>query len=90
MSWKIVPWRLGCSKSSSKVHHGNRQDAREGGEIPPLPRNCERPCPDTRPFGSSDVGRISAWVVANSAQDSKKPLKANPLGLLLGRWLKQA
>jgi hypothetical protein len=26
------------------VPHSNRQDAREGGETPPLPRNCERPC----------------------------------------------
>jgi len=25
-------------------YYCNRQDAREGGEIPPLPRNCERTC----------------------------------------------
>src|ERR1035441_7924388 len=29
---------------------GNRQDAREGGESPPLPRNCERACLRTRPL----------------------------------------
>jgi hypothetical protein len=32
----------------SQVYHGNRQDVREGGVIPPLPRNCERPCPPVR------------------------------------------
>ncbi len=26
------------------THHGNRLDAREGGETPPLPRNCKRSC----------------------------------------------
>jgi hypothetical protein len=38
----------------SAIHHSNRQDAREGGESPPLPRNCERPCPGTRRW---DIGR---------------------------------
>jgi hypothetical protein len=36
---------------SSAIHHGNRQDAREGGESPPLPRNCERPCFRPRRIG---------------------------------------
>ncbi len=35
------------------IHYGNRQDAREGGEIPPLPRNCERPCCTARRMGQS-------------------------------------
>jgi hypothetical protein len=52
----------------SAVHHGNRQDAREGGEIPPLPRNCERPCLDARRIGLSNEGRISARVVSPCAK----------------------
>ena len=36
---------------SGAVHNGNRQDAREGGETPPLPRNCERPCLTSRRIG---------------------------------------
>ena len=50
MSWKFVPWHSDCSAlhGSSQVNHCNRQDAREGGESPPLPRNCERPCPRFR------------------------------------------
>jgi hypothetical protein len=28
---------------SSVTYNSNCQDAREGGESPPLPRNCERP-----------------------------------------------
>jgi hypothetical protein len=41
-----MPTHLG-----SALHYGNRQDAREGGEIPPLPRNCERPCLEARRMG---------------------------------------
>ena len=40
-----------CRRTSNQSE--NRQDAREGGENPPLPRNCERPCP-----------RSVAWVRA--------------------------
>jgi hypothetical protein len=39
---KLVSWPLGCSWSGL-VHYRNRQDARENGESPLLPRNCERP-----------------------------------------------
>ena len=44
MTWKSIPCHNCCASKSSATHHGNRQDAREGGETPPLPRNCERPC----------------------------------------------
>jgi hypothetical protein len=49
--------------ASGKSHHGNRQDAREGGEIPPLPRNCERPRLNGRRIGR---GRKPAWPPAYS------------------------
>jgi hypothetical protein len=44
----------------SVFHHGNRQDVREDGESPSLPRNCERPCFMARPMGWA---RISARIV---------------------------
>jgi len=35
------------------TYHGNRQDARESGESPLLPRNCERHRFDSRRLGAS-------------------------------------
>jgi hypothetical protein len=69
----------------SAVHHGNRQDAREGGETPPLPRNCERLCPVGRRIGSSDKGRSSARVVPPSAEGPEKPLETRRNGLVFGK-----
>ena len=39
-------------RTAVQTNHRNRQDAREGGEIPPLPRNCERACFISRPVGT--------------------------------------
>jgi hypothetical protein len=53
----------------------NRQDVREDGEIPSLPRNCERPCPADRQinreqdfsqsFSFSTKGPTSHWMPVN-------------------------
>ena len=56
---------------SGAALNGNRQDAREGGEIPPLPRNCERPCLGRR-IGR---GRRPAKVVSAYRGDAKQPLE---------------
>jgi vitamin B12 transporter len=73
---EIVPWRNGCPAKGSAHHHGNRQDAREGGEIPPLPRNCERSCQLARSIGQ---GREPARVFPPVAEAPCEPLQARPL-----------
>src|SRR5579863_1781419 len=62
-----------------------RQDAREDGENPSLPRNCERTCIAARP-------RTRAGFQSKLLAREKrcKPLKAEPAGSSLGRWLEKA
>ena len=50
-------------------YNRNRQDAREGGEIPPLPRNCERPWFDKR------RARKPARAFCPFGEGSQKPLE---------------
>jgi hypothetical protein len=51
METRSMSSRAGQGTFDGALHKSYRQDAREGGEIPPLPRNCERPCPSDRRFG---------------------------------------
>ena len=47
----------------SAIHHNNRQDAREGGESPPLPRNCERQLLWNPVIGTSSACENSARIL---------------------------
>jgi hypothetical protein len=62
MLLKVVSgfWAAGTARSSHK--NSKRQDAREGGESPPLPRNCERSMPGCSSF-RQDFGRILFLVL---------------------------
>src|ERR1035438_133068 len=85
MAWKSLPCRTGCPANSSTIYHGNRQDAREGGETPPLPRNCERPGPTARSIGQ---GREPARVLPLVAEAPREPLHGEALWARLweGGW----
>jgi hypothetical protein len=74
METRSMTSRLHSQDRRSTPHHWNRQDAREGGETPPLPRNCERPCHHRRRLGQwrrQEVSQGSFWLVRNPG----KPLK---------------
>jgi len=60
MPSRLFPLRIGY------FLYSNRQDAREGGEIPPLPRNCERTCQMARRIGQ---GRELARALPPFAED---------------------
>ena len=63
MSWKSFPCHHCCGPCRGSTHHCNRQDAREGGETPPLPRNCERTCfPSPSFIEAKEPNRVSARV----------------------------
>ena len=78
-----------------QVHfnHNNRQDVREGGEIPPLPRNCERNCHSARCngreqefspgfsvlCGGADYSRIRVDVSRRTSVKGRFPQENNPL-----------
>jgi len=69
-------------------YNRNHQDAREGGEIPPLPRNCERPSSDcrrmrNRPEQSCETSQAAARrrrLLRNVAA------KLNHWSVTPGRW----
>jgi hypothetical protein len=86
MSWKSFHGVTAAPSRGSAIHHGNRQDAREGGETPPLPRNCERPCfvPARRigPGAGNQPG-FSATAEAPGNHWRRAP------GSFLGRWLER-
>jgi len=89
MGWKFVPSHSGCLvNQGSFIDFGNRQDAREGGETPPLPRNCERPCTAPVVLGDGN-GRISARNrFAAREATPRKPLEASrysSLGITVDR-----
>jgi len=48
---KVVSLVFGCTQGMQPQPISYSQDAREGGESPPLPRNCERSGLDGTSFG---------------------------------------
>ena len=79
---------MAAQSLSSVVHHRKRQDAREGGETPPLPRNCERSCLGDRRFGHWMRAGIQPGFLRLSL-GTRETTEDGPQGLFLGRWLKR-
>jgi len=69
-------------------HHCDRQDAREGGETPPLPRNCERTfCPRRRISRRWQLGFSPVLPLQRGIHF--RPLESNQLRLWEGGWIKR-
>ena len=66
---------LSAPSRRGHFNHSNRQDAREGGETPPLPRNCERTCLGSRPIGDRREQEFSHGFPHGGM--AQKPLKAS-------------
>src|ERR1700722_1897017 len=85
MSWKSFPCHHCCGPCRSSTHHYNRQDAREGGESPPLPRNCERTCFRCRHLSRRRNQQGFSPGVSVASETPIKPLELNPFDSTLGR-----
>jgi vitamin B12 transporter len=74
MGWKSIPCHQAALSLNSTLHHGNRKDVREGGETPPLPRNCERSCLLARSIGQ---GRVSSQGLFAEGESPCLPLQTS-------------